>query len=146
MRCLDKRCTQFFNMCVIKYIYVCICVCTHMHSVMTNSLRSYGLQPAMEFPRQEYWGRLPFPPPGDLPNPGIEPRLLHVCVYKYIQLVSEKSSSSGLASEILLSSAVTGRPKFTYLKKYGMLLLSLKSRSTKVNRRNTKCRNGVRIK
>ena len=26
----------------------------------------------MEFSRQEYWSRLPFPPPGDLPNPGIE--------------------------------------------------------------------------
>ena len=26
----------------------------------------------MGFPRQEYWSRLPFPPPGDLPNPGIE--------------------------------------------------------------------------
>ena len=25
------------------------------------------------FPRQEYWSRLPFPSPGDLPNPGIEP-------------------------------------------------------------------------
>ena len=24
------------------------------------------------FPRQEYWSRLPFPPPGDVPNPGIE--------------------------------------------------------------------------
>ena len=24
-------------------------------------------------PRQEYWGRLSFPPPGDLPIPGIEP-------------------------------------------------------------------------
>ena len=28
----------------------------------------------MEFSRQEYWSGLPFPPPGDLPNPGIEPR------------------------------------------------------------------------
>ena len=27
----------------------------------------------MEFPRQECWSGLPFPPPGDLPNPGIEP-------------------------------------------------------------------------
>ena len=27
----------------------------------------------MEFSRQEYWGGLPFPSPGDLPNPGIEP-------------------------------------------------------------------------
>ena len=27
----------------------------------------------MEFSRQEYWSGLPFPPPGDLPNPGTEP-------------------------------------------------------------------------
>ena len=26
----------------------------------------------MGFPRQEYWSRLPFPPPGDLPISGIE--------------------------------------------------------------------------
>ena len=25
------------------------------------------------FSRQEFWSRLPFPPPGDLPNPGMEP-------------------------------------------------------------------------
>ena len=28
----------------------------------------------MEFSRQEYWNGLPFPSPGDLPKPGIEPR------------------------------------------------------------------------
>ena len=27
----------------------------------------------MEFSRQEYWSGLPFPPPGDLPDPRIEP-------------------------------------------------------------------------
>ena len=27
----------------------------------------------MEFSRQEYYGELPFPSPGDLPDPGIEP-------------------------------------------------------------------------
>ena len=27
----------------------------------------------MGFPRQEHWGGLPFPSPGDLPDPGIEP-------------------------------------------------------------------------
>ena len=31
---------------------------------------------SMEFPRQEYWSRLPFPAPGDLPGPGIEPTSL----------------------------------------------------------------------
>ena len=28
------------------------------------------------FSRQEYWSRLPFPPPGDLPNPEINPKTL----------------------------------------------------------------------
>ena len=28
---------------------------------------------SMEFSRQEYWSGLPFPSPGDLPHPGIEP-------------------------------------------------------------------------
>ena len=28
----------------------------------------------MGFSRQEYWSGLPFPPPGDLPDPAIEPR------------------------------------------------------------------------
>src|SRR5574337_1098638 len=28
---------------------------------------------SMELSRQEYWSGLPFPPPGDLPDPGIKP-------------------------------------------------------------------------
>ena len=28
---------------------------------------------SMEFSRQEYWNGLPFPSPGDLPDPGLEP-------------------------------------------------------------------------
>ena len=31
---------------------------------------------SMGFSRQEYWRRLPFPPPEDLLNPGIEPASL----------------------------------------------------------------------
>ena len=30
----------------------------------------------MGFPRQEYWSGLPYPPPGDLPDPGIESAFL----------------------------------------------------------------------
>ena len=40
------------------------------------TLRYYGLyqvSPSMGFSRQEYWSGLPFPFPGDLPNPGIKP-------------------------------------------------------------------------
>ena len=34
---------------------------------------AYKLPPSMGFSRQEYWSGLPFPSPGHLPNPGIEP-------------------------------------------------------------------------
>ena len=35
---------------------------------------AYQASPSMGFSRQEYWSGLPFPFPGDLPDPGIEPR------------------------------------------------------------------------
>ena len=34
---------------------------------------AYQASPSMGFSRQEYWSGLPFPSPGDLPNPGIKP-------------------------------------------------------------------------
>ena len=37
-----------------------------------NACLGYSVQWALC--RQEYWSGLPCPPPGDLPNPGIEPR------------------------------------------------------------------------
>ena len=45
---------------------------------MSNSetpwIIAYQAPLSMGFPRQEYWSGLPFPSPGDLPGPGIEPR------------------------------------------------------------------------
>ena len=35
---------------------------------------AYQFPPSMGFSRQEYWSGLPFPSPGDLPDPGIKPR------------------------------------------------------------------------
>ena len=35
---------------------------------------TYWASPSMGFSKQEYWSGLPFPSPGDLPDPGIEPR------------------------------------------------------------------------
>ena len=47
-----------------------------MYSIMSDSFRIDGLRPtgslSIGFSRQEYWSGLPFPPPGDLPDPGIE--------------------------------------------------------------------------
>ena len=34
---------------------------------------AYQAPLSMGFSRQEYWSGLPFPSPGDLPDPGIEP-------------------------------------------------------------------------
>ena len=34
---------------------------------------AYQAPQPVEFSRQEYWSGLPFPSPGDLPNPGIKP-------------------------------------------------------------------------
>ena len=53
-------------------------LCVYAHSVMSNSFGPSGLYSASllcswTFSRQEYWSGLPCPPPGDLPDPGIEP-------------------------------------------------------------------------
>ena len=39
---------------------------------------AYQAPLSMGFSRQEYWSGLPCPPPGDLPNTGIKPRLLYL--------------------------------------------------------------------
>ena len=48
-------------------------------SVMSDSLLSFELEAhqaplSIGFPRQEYWSGLPFPSPGNLPDPEIELR------------------------------------------------------------------------
>jgi len=35
---------------------------------------AYQAPPSVGFSRQEYWSGLPFPAPGDLPDPGIKPQ------------------------------------------------------------------------
>ena len=46
---------------------------SHVRLFATPWTVAYEAPPSMEFSRQEYWSGLPFPSPGDLPNPGIEP-------------------------------------------------------------------------
>ena len=47
---------------------------SHVQLFATPWTVAYQAPPSMEFSRQEYLSGLPFPSPGDLPNPGIEPR------------------------------------------------------------------------
>ena len=54
-------------------------MCAFSFSVMSDSLQPHGLQPTRllcpwGFSRREYWSGLPLASPGDLSNPGIEPR------------------------------------------------------------------------
>ena len=43
-------------------------------TLATPSTVAHQAPPSMGFSRQEYWNGLPFPSPGDLLDPGIEPR------------------------------------------------------------------------
>ena len=46
---------------------------SHVWLFATPWTIAYHASPSMGFSRQEYWSGLPFPSPGDLPNPGIKP-------------------------------------------------------------------------
>ena len=47
---------------------------SHVRLFVTPWTVAYQAPPSMGFSRQEYWSGLPFPSPGDLPDPGIKPR------------------------------------------------------------------------
>ena len=52
---------------------MCVCVLVaHVQLFVTPWTVACQAQLSMEFSRQEYWSWLPFPSPGDLPNPGIK--------------------------------------------------------------------------
>ena len=56
----------FQSLCSVTQL--CPTLCDPMDCSPPGSFCPWG------FSRQEYWSGLPCPPPGDLPNPGIEPR------------------------------------------------------------------------
>ena len=47
---------------------------SHVRLFVTPWTVAYQASPSMGFSRQGYWSGLLFPSPGDLPDPGIEPR------------------------------------------------------------------------
>ena len=60
-----------FEKMTLHYVVSCV-----GHSVMSDSVTPWTLVHqaplSMGFSRQEYWSRVPFPPPRDLPDSGIE--------------------------------------------------------------------------
>ena len=75
------------------------CVFIYLHVLSRVPLRVARQPPlSMGFSRQEYWSGLPFPSPGDLPDPGLE--LL--------------SPTSPAAAGGFFTSAAPGKPSFIY--------------------------------
>ena len=64
---------------------MCVCVLvTWSYPTLCDPMDCVFHDPlSMEFSRKEYWSGLPFPLPGDLPNPGIEPMspALQACLF-----------------------------------------------------------------
>ena len=54
--------------------YVHACVLSQVQLFATLWTADHQAPLSMGFSRQKYWSGLPFPPPGDLPHPGIEPK------------------------------------------------------------------------
>ena len=50
-----------------------VCVCSVMSDSATPWTVACQAPLSMGSPKKEHWSRLPFPPPGDLPNQGIKP-------------------------------------------------------------------------
>ena len=59
-------------------ILVCVVLSCFSHVQLFATLWTIDRQAplSMGFSRQESWSELPFPPPGNLPDPGIEPKSL----------------------------------------------------------------------
>ena len=63
-----------YNQTDMASLYVCVCYLLSRAQLFETQWTVACQAPlSMEFSRQEYWSGLPFPPPGVIPDPGIEP-------------------------------------------------------------------------
>ena len=60
---------------ILLHTYMCVCVCvlSHVQLFAIPGTVAHQAPLSMKFPKQEHWSGLPFPSPGDLSDPGIEP-------------------------------------------------------------------------
>ena len=65
---------QVVNMCYVPRVKMKVKSLSCVQLFVTPWAVAYQAPLSMGFSRQEYWSGLPCPSPGDLPNPGIEPR------------------------------------------------------------------------
>ena len=60
----------------VSSLHACLCMLSRVWLFVPPSTTAHQAPLSKGFPRQEYWSGLPRPPPGDLPNPRIEPTSL----------------------------------------------------------------------
>ena len=58
----------------VLLLLLLLCRFSRVQLFATQWTVAHQALPSMGFSRQEYWSGLPFPSPGDLPDPGIEPK------------------------------------------------------------------------
>ena len=110
-------CTIFTIM--STYVRVCVHTFSHLQLFATPGTRAHQAPLAKEFSRQEQQSRLPYPSPGDVPNPGIKP----------VSSVSPALAGRFFTTEppgkphVYLYSCVKNDPKMRYEK---LLLISQK--------------------
>ena len=71
---LGKNITKFIDDYVRSFCFSSLCVCAQLCPLFVTSWTLAHQSPlSMGCPSQEFWSGLPFPPPGNLPHPGIKP-------------------------------------------------------------------------
>ena len=82
------------------------CVCVFSHSAVSDSASPWtvaGQSPlSIAFSRQEYWSGLPFLPPGDLPDSGIEPASSQLAGGFFINEPPEKTVGKNMQHNCVL--------------------------------------------
>ena len=74
---MPKKCSNYPTIALISHsskVKVKVKLLSRVQLFATPWTVAYQAPPSMGFSRQECWSRLPFPSPGDLPDPGIKPR------------------------------------------------------------------------
>ena len=75
--CLYEVLVKFLNFSDLLFLYLLLLFTPFIvfDSFETPWKEDHQAPLSVGFPRQEYWSGLPFPPPGDLPDTGIEDQL-----------------------------------------------------------------------
>ena len=75
---------SYLKGCLLGHSLLSVCVHTELCPTLWDPI-AFQVPLSVEFSRQEYWSRLPFPSPGGLPNLGIEPKVSCIsCIGKWV--------------------------------------------------------------